>query len=585
MVMGAKMSATSGCMAHLRTATCLGRLVLVIAMALAVPVAGAACPVTGATFKDTEGTAVARARSPDGKGQELRLRGHDGVVRSFTAPDNIDQIHPGALLGLCYTPGKEPYAVAGSADIRGATLIGTVQEVSGDKDKAWLVIRGQIPPLPTPSLGTLPTTTWGPEAVRVPAGARSETDMSMSLVVQEDLRVIAGAAHVGDRVRAVYRYAADQNASSPTLRRLEWQTAEDWGLFAPGALLLGAALLLLVVAWVFTGGHPAALFLGQDNRYSTSKFQTVLWFWMVLSAYLAVTAQRLLMAGASYVGGVDIPRNLLILSGISMLTFAASKAITTSKVEAAKADPNGASPDGGKPPASAAKIGDLVSDDFNRTDLGDFQLVTITGVAVVIYAISVVDFMSVFQFKRSISLPEVDATLLAIFGLGQAGYLGKKAAGDAGAGLTPQQAVQRAADLATAVSLNTAAVVMADEEAMAQHAASQASLTAATATPSTGAAAAEATRAQAAAAAARTAAAEAANAAKRLTNDLAEVTKLAEDWATDATAAAGTRSSQQAANTDAKSASARAAHAERVAAAAEVDAKATQAQVVTKTQP
>lgn len=550
---------------------------LAVLLAMASP-SGQACVAPDKLF---EGTAVARlaALPNDAKTPALQLRSLDGVLRLFKLPSNVDQVAPGALVGLCYTPGREPYAVKDPAEIRGATVVGAVQRASGDKHKAWLVVRGRA--LPARPTGTA---SWTLKDAAEAAPVGQDGDLSMSLVVQEDLRVIAGAAQVGDRVHAVFREAADQSASSPTMRQLEWQAVEDQGLVA-GGLLAASALFLLALAWQFTGYRTSTLFLGQDNRYSTSKFQAVLWFWMVLSAYLAVTAQRLIMAGPSYIGGVDIPRNLLMLSGISMLGFAASKAITASKVAAGKAEPTNNNSDGGKPPAVTAKVGDLVSDDFNRTDLGDFQIVVITGVAVVVYAISVVDFMSTFQFKRSISLPEIDAVLLAIFGLGQAGYLGKKAAGETGSGMTAQQAVQRAADLVASIRLNSAAVATADDAASAQKVISNTALDAAKATSSISAAAAAATKAQTAAMAARAAADSAGIAAKRVADGLAESSSMASDWSQDETVAAGTRSSLQAADVESKRAAARADHAKRIADGAEADAVETQAQVATKTQP
>lgn len=119
-------------------------------------------------------------------------------------------------------------------------------------------------------------------------------------------------------------------------------------------------------------------------------------------------------------GGVDIPPNLLILSGISVLTFTAAKALTTRQVED--------KPDL-KAMAVAPRAADLISTDDNRTDLGDFQMVAITILATVIYAISAVEFMEQIEFRRVVTMPDVDATMLSIFGLGQAAYLGKKAAG------------------------------------------------------------------------------------------------------------------------------------------------------------
>jgi hypothetical protein len=47
-------------------------------------------------------------------------------------------------------------------------------------------------------------------------------------------------------------------------------------------------------------------------------------------------------------------------------------------------------------------------------------MVAITILAVIIYAISAAEFMEQIEFRRVATMPDVDATLLSIFGLGQA---------------------------------------------------------------------------------------------------------------------------------------------------------------------
>jgi hypothetical protein len=178
-----------------------------------------------------------------------------------------------------------------------------------------------------------------------------------------------------------------------------------------------------VVGLLLTGFKPARLFLGLDNRYSSSQFQTLLWFWVVISAYMAIVFHRMASAGWSYVGGVDIPTNLLILSGVSVLTFAGAKLITSSQQA-------GGDPQCVKTVAAQPRGADLIQDDHRRIDLADFQMIVITGLAVLIYAISTVEFMEHIEFRRVVTMPDVDATLLAVFALGQAAYLGKKAAGE-----------------------------------------------------------------------------------------------------------------------------------------------------------
>ena len=536
-----------------------------VAMFLALPP-----PAGSQTVLDFEGAAQKRTADT------LTVKAWDGEVKSFKAPTNVSQISPGALVKLQYVPsadGKGSSDVKGEATILGGSLVGTIKEIAADK--SWIVVRSQ-PPKP-------PGDAWD-VSIPVIYSADSDNDVNVSLEVGTELQPLVTAMRTGDGIRAVYlRTTGDRPLNK--IKRLEWQSVKV-GRFERWGSLVVSAVVLLFIAVFFTGGHPTHLYLGQDNRYSTSKFQTVVWFWVLISAYLAIIAHRILAAGWSYVGGVDIPTNLLILSGISVLTFTAAKAITTSKVEAsAKTDSSTGKPLESKPPASEPKIGDLVSDDLNRTDLGDFQMVTFTGLAVLIYAISAVEFMEVIEFRRLVTMPEIDATLLAIFGLGQAAYLGKKATGDVGAGMTPQQAAKRAIDLADAIKSDAGKAAAAEGLATKNKSEASAALVSATSTNSKSAASAESTKAEAAAKTARTAANESATFVTTVDINRAELVKLAEAWSKDTTVNAATAKSALVANADASKAKVSDAAAAKAAEDAENSAKAAIAERDKKTQP
>jgi hypothetical protein len=328
----------------------------------------------------------------------LTLKSLNGEIRAFlpAVPSAANAV-PGDLVAVTYEP-----AVSNSSGVRwkqivveGHTITGTIREIAADK--SGLVIRTHSPD-------------------------KQEDEINISLQTGLEFRPLVSAMRPGDGINATY-VRKTNNISSPEInfvKALEWQsTPVDrptrwWSLIFAG-------VALWVLAYLFTMGKPTDLYLGKDGRYSSSQFQTVLWFWIVISAYIAIVFHRITGAGWSYVGGVDIPQNLLILSGISVLTFASAKAITVGKVEKGQVR---------QTPAEEPKARDLISDDIGRTDLGDFQMIVITFLAVIIYAISVVEFMERIEFRRVVTMPDVDATLLAIFGLGQAAYLGKKAAGD-----------------------------------------------------------------------------------------------------------------------------------------------------------
>jgi hypothetical protein len=194
---------------------------------------------------------------------------------------------------------------------------------------------------------------------------------------------------------------------------------------AVSAMRRGTALALALIAilGLLSALHasPQRLVRGEDGRYSKSKFQVAVWFIALMTAYLATVGLRWWASGWAVVGGVGIPTDLLVISGISALTFVGAKSITTSKMA--------------QSPAFAAakrKIApphfpdDLVNDDAGNPDLGDAQMVVITLIAVVTYLVAVFSWMAALNLAAQVQMPNIDSTLVAVFGLGQGAYLLKK---------------------------------------------------------------------------------------------------------------------------------------------------------------
>jgi hypothetical protein len=202
--------------------------------------------------------------------------------------------------------------------------------------------------------------------------------------------------------------------------------------------LVGAAALLLLFCWLVLGTGLDALVLGADNRYSKSKFQLVVWFSVVAVCYLSILWLRFCYSSNWLLGSVTIPTHLLMVSGLSALTFGGAKAITQNKqnqqAAAAAADPQRAvklmkTHNTGTP----SLIFDLVHDDGASADLGDFQMVFITLVAAVTYLVQFFTYLSALPMHAAVTIPDVDGTMLALFGLGHGAYLTKKLASGPGA--------------------------------------------------------------------------------------------------------------------------------------------------------
>ena len=196
-------------------------------------------------------------------------------------------------------------------------------------------------------------------------------------------------------------------------------------------VLVAAFVLVIVLAMIATRANLTSFLIGADGRYSNSKTQVMLWFTTVIAAYIATIALRVVVCGGDYLGFVDIPTNLLVLSGLSALTYAGAKAITTQKVNAVVSA-------GGINPKSTSKppniLSDLFLNDFGETDVGDFQMILVTLIAIVIFILSVINFLAYIELKSPVSLPDVDTTLLSAFGIGQGAYLVKKMASNPGEG-------------------------------------------------------------------------------------------------------------------------------------------------------
>ena len=192
-----------------------------------------------------------------------------------------------------------------------------------------------------------------------------------------------------------------------------------------------STVVLLLLATLMTGGKPQRFILGADNRYSNSLTQAGAWFGALAVVYMSAVVLRIFYLHTGYIGGVGLPEHLIELTGLSALAFGGAKVITAQKVDTAEA----AGQSNSKPAAKQPNfLLDLVTNDYGRPDFGDFQMILITGAAVVIFMMSAGYFLGSLAFETNVTLPDVDTTLLSAFGIGQGAYLVKKAAAKLGQG-------------------------------------------------------------------------------------------------------------------------------------------------------
>lgn len=188
--------------------------------------------------------------------------------------------------------------------------------------------------------------------------------------------------------------------------------------------------LVLAVGVVWTTGrfNPLAPAVGDDNRLSLSKFQTLLWTFVVLYVYVVFAMNNLQrvsghpgLAGAfgtgTTPGTIGFPPSVLLLLGFSITTLVGAAGITANQVA------NGSI----KKPACDTPSLDprwLVLGDDGNVDLTRFQVLLWTFVAAGVFLGDA--WYLIGNAAIVTSLPDIGNTLVLLMGVGQAAYIGGK---------------------------------------------------------------------------------------------------------------------------------------------------------------
>jgi hypothetical protein len=186
----------------------------------------------------------------------------------------------------------------------------------------------------------------------------------------------------------------------------------------PYLIAFGVLLLLWILYWLATQRwNPLAVVVGADGRPSTSKLQFWLWTLVALFSYVALYAARVNNGHLEAIG--DIPRNLLLAMGFSIVTATAAKGITVSQLQSGNLVKLPA-------PSDTSSVGPVVKDDSGALDLSKIQLLAWTLVAIGVYLVNVVNAVGAVTQQSAAKLPDIDAALMVLMGIGQGAYLGKK---------------------------------------------------------------------------------------------------------------------------------------------------------------
>ena len=170
--------------------------------------------------------------------------------------------------------------------------------------------------------------------------------------------------------------------------------------------------------------NPLALAEGADKRISLSKFQWLLWLWVIAFTYVVIYSARFLVSGGVLDPLTDIPANILLILGFSTGTMALAKGITQAYASGGAI---------AKENAEGMKAGDLVADDAGFPDLSKLQMFIWTLIAVAIYLAKLIGVVASAALAPNtaraldvLAIPDLDSSLMLLSGLVSTGYLAKK---------------------------------------------------------------------------------------------------------------------------------------------------------------
>jgi hypothetical protein len=188
---------------------------------------------------------------------------------------------------------------------------------------------------------------------------------------------------------------------------------------------LGSLLGIALAAGRVITGDWRGILVDTRNKLSIARLQLLLWTSFVLSGWLAVVLADV-AAGARDPLAVSVPQGLWAAIGVSTASLAAAPYIL--RRQPGKLARN-ASP-------YAASWRDLLSDEVDGfdhlVDLGKLQMVLVTGVLLLAYAVALAHRLSSGPPVVH-SLPAVNDAFAILLGISHAGYLAKKRAPRAGA--------------------------------------------------------------------------------------------------------------------------------------------------------
>jgi hypothetical protein len=197
-----------------------------------------------------------------------------------------------------------------------------------------------------------------------------------------------------------------------------------------GTLIL-LTLFVLAVGYSITGGWLGVLI---DNRrkISLSRFQTVLWSVLILSALLAAALTNIhLVHNPTDALNISIPPELLAILGIGVTSLVGKSVILNAVKDPEQVDTNPVITDKDSP--DRPSWFDMFKGDdkanANYVDLSKVQMFYFTLILVLVYGVALASMFTVVDQKHPAisAFPALTPTIVGLLGISQGGYLVYKA--------------------------------------------------------------------------------------------------------------------------------------------------------------
>lgn len=119
------------------------------------------------------------------------------------------------------------------------------------------------------------------------------------------MKAAIAALSTGDKVDFAVKKAPDGAMILAGIQPVVATSVDEW---IRALVMLTSLVGLILVSTYLMSGHPMAILVGQDNRYSNSYFQLGAWFATLVVCYVATILLRLWYLGGAFMGSIGIPR-------------------------------------------------------------------------------------------------------------------------------------------------------------------------------------------------------------------------------------------------------------------------------------